>query len=113
MRFAVWCLFGFLAACGPYGGPACERYTANLCDICPKNEAQVRQCLCLAEGTLTVEDFPDGSGITNEEAAQTCSRIRYGLQFPGTEMAATCRANHAYLREWDVDACQDLGWRGN
>lgn len=116
MRRSVWGLLGLLgvlASCGVHGGAACERYMSELCDTCPKSEWQALTCKCLDEGTLTREDFPEGSGVTNDDAAQHCSRLSYRLKYPGPEEAASCRADLSYLREWDVDACEDLGWQSN
>jgi hypothetical protein len=95
-----------------HGGDACMRVTERMCDVCPKTDDRARLCKCLDEGTLTASDY-EGTEITDDEAARVCSQVVNNLRFPGSETAASCRADLAFLREWDVDACGDLGWRAD
>lgn len=101
------------ASCSVHGGASCSRLSDELCDICPKNDFQSTFCTCLSEGTLTASDMPDYDAYTNDEAARECSEIRYGIKYPGLQSAASCKADLEFIREWNVDACEDLGWAGN
>jgi hypothetical protein len=99
-----------LAACGD---SACEREYNELCDICPKNDANALLCKCLQDGVLTKADGKDGQFDNDDEAQQECDKTLYGLHYQGDESAASCRANKAYLDKWGADVCSELGFRDN
>ena len=102
-----------LSSCATYGGRACVQLNDQLCDICPKDDWDRAICQCFSEGTLTAADLPADSGVTNEEAARICSNLRYDRMYPGPDAAASCKADLEYIKEWNVDACDDLGWSGS
>jgi hypothetical protein len=113
MRLAFVLTALVMSSCVTHGGRSCVKLTEQLCDVCPKDDWDRALCQCLSEGTLTAADLPGSSDISNQEAARLCSNLRYDLMYPGPDSAASCKADLEFLKEWDVDACSDLGWSSN
>jgi len=112
MRITIALAALMLGSCTTHGGRSCAKLTDQLCDICPKDEWDRARCRCFSEGTLTAADMPPDVEVTNDEAARICSNLRYNTMYPGPDTAASCKADLEYIKEWNVDACEDLGWSG-
>lgn len=88
----------------------CESMLLHICDTCPLDDYSKRQCKCLETGELTPGDYGDDSDITADEAQMECDRFRYDIRFVGDDGAASCRGTLAYVKEYEVDACESLGY---
>ena len=104
-----------VASCVQYGGGACETLTNKACDICPTSDANEAICTCVEQGSLAKDDVAEAVqgmyGIeTDSDAEMVCTDWLLNLAYPGPIVAAECKQNLEYLKQYEANACEDLGW---
>lgn len=108
-------LAGFLGSCSQYGGSACEALVAKACEICPTNDVNEILCLCFENGTLYKDDIPENYQSTlrienDSDAERLCTEWILEMTYPGDSAAASCKRDLEYLKTYEANACEDIGW---
>lgn len=95
-----------LFACNPVPyGNACQNYAELFCETCPSEGWDKASCTCIDAGTLTAADLPEGTDLTNDEAAAWCDQLRARLDYPGPSTAASCKQDLEFLQKYEKEAC--------
>ena len=98
-----------------FGRTHCKALAREECDVCPKDDVNTAVCKCLDSGKLVKDDFSEGMQAvfnieTDADAQQVCTQWDIQTSIPSEEEDAQCHQSLAYLKEYQADVCEDLGW---
>ncbi len=102
-------MFLLFAACSIFA-PPCDQLTLEICDACPLDDFSELACICLEEGTLVPNDFPDGYDVGQDEAAYFCDSQHWYSVFSDHETDNYCRAQLRLIREYPALTCEYMGY---
>lgn len=92
---------------------ACRDLAERLCSDCAGDMEDFggeAYCGCVETGVV-VED--DGSFDSDDEAQQWCDRLRFSLDYQGSDGNAGCAEDLEYLQQWGSAVCEEVaGYSG-
>ena len=113
---SIWLLAIGLSALGALGGcslfdqGACKSLATQICETCDVSEdVEDTMCACLEEGEV---DDADKYFADKDQSEQWCYRMQQEVKgtYNTDETVKECKKDLDYIKEFEDDACVDLGW---